>query len=312
MLGCHDFCGYYEWTFHHIRHTFGPRALHDFWADAIGADSQRAYIDAAKRAGLRGLRDVWTKTGDDEQCDWTFTLDEEKNVLRWDMRHCPSKGFLIDNDLNADEDYCDHCMGWIVPMLAGVGVEVTRHEHNHRGQCWAEMRVAGRASVPLNLPVDIRRSTDWNAGYVDVFVDGRRVIADPCDVLVHHFAACDSVEAGRQVMTDKQWLSTTDPVQGGAIVLGDDAHVLSEVATRWRATSERHRPLLLHAYFPRAASPDFASVGIPRPVPLLPALLRTAVYTHAPGADHPSVDEQAALVAAAIRLLRGAVRRSNL
>jgi hypothetical protein len=148
MLGCHDFCGYYEWTFHHIRQTFGPRALHDLWASAIGADSQRAYVDAATRAGLHGLLEVWTETGDDEQCDWTFTLDEQKSVLRWDMRDCPSKGFLIDNDLSADEDYCDHCMGWIAPTLAGVGMEVARHEHNHRGQCWAEMRLAGNAYVP--------------------------------------------------------------------------------------------------------------------------------------------------------------------
>jgi hypothetical protein len=311
MLGCHDFCGYYEWTFHHIRQTFGPRALHDFWASAIGADSQRAYVDAATRAGLRGLLDVWTKTGDDEQCDWTFTLDEQKSVLRWDMRDCPSKGFLIDNDLSADEDYCDHCMGWIAPTLAGVGVEVARHEHNHRGQCWAEMRLAGNAYIPLNLPIDIRHDVAWNAGYVDVFVNGQRVTADPCDVLVDHLAACDSVEAGRQVMIDKQWLTAPDPVEARALLLGDDAQVLSEVAVRWRATPEEHRPLLLHAYFPRTASPDFASVEIPRPVPLLPVLIRAAVYTHAPGADHPSVDEQAELVAAAIRLLRGTARHSN-
>ena len=165
--------------------------------------------------------------------------------------------------------------------------------------------------IPLNLPIDIRHDVAWNAGYVDVFVNGQRVTADPCDVLVDHVAACDSVEGGRQVMTDKQWLTAPDPVQARAIVLGDDAQVLSEVAARWRATLGEHQPLLLHAYFPRAASPDFAGVEIPRPVPLLPVLIRAAVYTHAPGADHPSVDEQAELVAAAIRLLRGTARRSN-
>src|SRR5438128_8368535 len=104
MLGCQDFCGYYDWTFHHVRQRYGQQAVHELWAKAIGGDSQDHYLRAAQRAGLRGLYEVWTQTGKDEKCDWTFTLDEERNVLRWDMRQCPSKGFLINNNLNADED----------------------------------------------------------------------------------------------------------------------------------------------------------------------------------------------------------------
>ena len=27
MLGCQDFCGYYDWTFHYMRRHFGQEAI---------------------------------------------------------------------------------------------------------------------------------------------------------------------------------------------------------------------------------------------------------------------------------------------
>ena len=165
MLGCHDFCGHYEWTFHYVRRRWGQEGVRRYWAEAIGRESQQHYIEAALQAGLRGLYEEWTKTGVEESCDWTFTLDEAKNVLRWDMRECPSKGFLLKNDLNADEDYCDHCMGWTIPLLAGVGVEVIAHEHNHCGQCWGAMRIENRPSQPVEVAADIRKDPRWNHGF---------------------------------------------------------------------------------------------------------------------------------------------------
>ena len=122
MLGCQDFCGYYEWTFHYVRFHWGQEAIQRLWAEAIGGDSQQHYSESASHAGLRGLYQTWTKTGVEECCDWTFTLDETRNILRSDMRECPSKGFLIQHDLNADEDYCDHCMGWTIPALAKLAL----------------------------------------------------------------------------------------------------------------------------------------------------------------------------------------------
>jgi hypothetical protein len=47
MLGCHDFCGYYDWTFAHVVQHFGNEALRDLWSNAIGADAQRHYLQAA-------------------------------------------------------------------------------------------------------------------------------------------------------------------------------------------------------------------------------------------------------------------------
>jgi len=175
MLGCHDFCGYYDWTFGYVRSRFGVKALRDLWAETIGRDSQRHYEEAGRRAGLAGLAREWNRTGIDEQCDWTFTLDEDRNVLRWDMRQCPSRGYLLTHDLQASEDYCDHCMGWIIPLLARIGIEVTGHEHNHFGQCWGEMSVRGKAHESLDLDIDIRRDPRWKRGYLDRWRNNRQL-----------------------------------------------------------------------------------------------------------------------------------------
>jgi hypothetical protein len=55
------------------------------------------------------------------------------------MHDCPSKGFLIKNNLQQYKDYCDHCIGWIRPVLERAGFRID-HEHNHQGQCWWEFR----------------------------------------------------------------------------------------------------------------------------------------------------------------------------
>lgn len=166
MLGCQDFCGHYEWTFHYLRRRWGQDAVRRLWAEAIGGESQRHYAESAAREGLRGLYKQWNKTGVEEVCDWTWTLDEEKNVLRYDMRECPSKGFLLQNDLQADEDYCDHCMSWMIPLLGEARIEVIEHEHNHCGQCWGTMRSKDREAEPPTVEGDIRQDRRWNHGYI--------------------------------------------------------------------------------------------------------------------------------------------------
>jgi len=178
MLGCQDFCGYYDWTFHYLRSRFGLEALQRYWAEAIGGEAQQHYAAAARAGGLRGLLEVWSKTGQDEHCDWTFTLDEACNVLRWDMRECPSKGYLLAHGLSADEDYCDHCMGWVIPLVRQAGCEVIGHEHNHRGQCWGEIRQVNQPSKPPNIPGDIRDDPRWRRGALDRWESNRKLPPD--------------------------------------------------------------------------------------------------------------------------------------
>jgi hypothetical protein len=313
MLGCQDFCGYDDWTFQYVRKHFGSEALSLLWAKAIGGESQQHYIHAARKEGLRGLFDMWTKTGIDEQCDWTFTLDPNRNTLRWDMRACPSRGELLKNDMQADEDYCDHCIGWLAPLLRQVDVEVIAHEHNHAGQCWCEMRDASKPSESLEVPEDIRRDPRWNAGYIDRFQGDRKLplldspgaSADPCEVLTRWFSRWSNVVVlGRgpsaievREIREQDAVLVTDPTytsgdvfagDPAAVLMGDGPENLEQFAARFLATPPDRRPLLLHVYLPGAPLVSFGQYGLPRPVPILPQLFRHDLYRHRSHRPYPT------------------------
>ena len=87
-----------------------------------------------------------------------YTFDRGEDYFRIDMFACPSKGHLIQHGLAAYHDYCEHCMGWIKPVMDDAGF-VINHEHNHAGQCYWEMRRADdlQAEPPPNRgPHDVR------------------------------------------------------------------------------------------------------------------------------------------------------------
>jgi hypothetical protein len=142
MIGCYDFCGHYEWTFDWLEKTGGHALVRDYWDEAINHDSQRHARDEIRRGGFSGMVKYWGHTLMEESPDLGFSISWGPDFFRIDMRDCPSKGFLLRNQLQNYGDYCDHCMGWTGPMMKDAGF-VIDHEHNHRGQCWWEMRRAG-------------------------------------------------------------------------------------------------------------------------------------------------------------------------
>ena len=302
MLGCQDFCGYYEWTFHYLRRKFGRSALEKFWREAIAVDSQAHYIAAGKERGLRGLYECWQHTGESEHCEWTVSLDEDRNHLRLDMRECPSKGFLLKNDLNADEDYCDHCVGWIGPALNVIGAQVVAHEHNHCGQCWWQIAMKGRDAKNCDLEADIRNVPSWQAGYLDRFENHQRVSADsarayddPSVIIEELFTNIQQIAVvGDEEMnlhdsntglifTDRAYLREQHHAAvPTCVLLGYDSGTLAAVAEKWLLTDAAARPLLLHSYLPSRPHIAFPQFGLPRPLPYLPLLIRRGVYQHRP------------------------------
>ena len=114
----------------------------------------------------------------DEGAGCQTTVGE--GVFRIDMQECPSKGFLLRNSLAAYHDYCEHCMGWIGPMLNEAGFTAD-HEHNHCGQCWWEIRRASDNTPPSNPGKlaganDVRLRPEWKRaeGKLDVYRRGQR------------------------------------------------------------------------------------------------------------------------------------------
>lgn len=172
MTGCHDFCGHYEWTFAWLEAQGGHELVRDYWREAIARDSQRHAAALIGALGFEGMKRYWAHTLEEEAAGYVNTVTDD--VFRIDMHDCPSKGFLIRNGLVQYRDYCDHCMGWIGPVMKEAGF-VIDHEHNHQGQCWWEMRRAEDTSPPgvpgaLAGDSDVRLREDWKrAGALDVY-----------------------------------------------------------------------------------------------------------------------------------------------
>lgn len=172
MLGCYDFCGHYEWTFEWLRQQGGEALVKDYWESAICKDSQSHARKLITEKGFAGMKEYWDHTLDEEAAGYHCTVTD--TAYRIDMHACPSKGFLIRNGLVQYHDYCDHCLGWIGPMMKEAGF-VIDHEHNHLGQCWWEMRRdadVAKASLPGDMAVenDVRLRADWHLGQaMDVF-----------------------------------------------------------------------------------------------------------------------------------------------
>jgi hypothetical protein len=165
MIGCYDFCGHYEWTFDWLERAGGPGLVREYWSEAISRDSQRHARELIVREGFEGMAKYWGHTLAEESPELGFTVTQQPDVFRIDIHDCPSKGFLLRNGLEQYRDYCDHCIGWVGPMMRESGF-VIDHEHNHCGQCWWEMRKSGSTDVASPTggvagPNDVRGLVHW-------------------------------------------------------------------------------------------------------------------------------------------------------
>ena len=84
------------------------------------------------------------------------------------MFACPSKGYNLEHGFECYHDYCDHCMGWIKPLMDRAGF-VIHHDHNHAGQCWLEIRPRDTDPGPsepgeLAGDADVRLREDYQTG----------------------------------------------------------------------------------------------------------------------------------------------------
>lgn len=172
MLGVYDFCGHYDWTFEWLRRTGGEALVRTYWEQAIAQDSQRHAAALIVPQGIAGMRAYWDHTLDHEAAGYHCVATD--TVYRIDMFACPSQGFLVSNGLHHYHDYCDHCMGWVGPLMRTAGF-VIDHEHNHAGRCWWEIRSAADTTPPsqpggLAGEHDVRLLSDWlQPGGLDIY-----------------------------------------------------------------------------------------------------------------------------------------------
>ena len=132
MIPSDHFVKFYNEVFKFLE-TQGDNALEKYWQE-ISRHQEIHCLELFKSKGLQGMYDYWEHIRIEENCDMTLTLTEDCLTLQ--MHKCPSLSKVLDNDASPCERYCDHCAGWIGPLLkkAGYWLVYDMIDH-HQPQC---------------------------------------------------------------------------------------------------------------------------------------------------------------------------------
>jgi|TARA_B110000967_G_scaffold105416_1_gene108146 hypothetical protein len=117
MIPSDHFTKFYNEVFKFLE-TQGDDALHAYWLE-ISKNQERHTLELFREKGLEGMRQYWDHIRVEENCDLDLDLNNDRLELR--MNACPSLGKVMDNDAEPMARYCDHCAGWIGPIMDKLG-----------------------------------------------------------------------------------------------------------------------------------------------------------------------------------------------
>lgn len=117
MLPSDHFVRFYNEVFKFLE-TQGPGHLEKYWLE-ISRHQERHCLELFKEKGLQGMYDYWEHIRIEENCDMTLNLSDDCLTLK--MNKCPSLSKVLDNDATPSKRYCDHCAGWIIPVIDKAG-----------------------------------------------------------------------------------------------------------------------------------------------------------------------------------------------
>lgn len=117
MLPSDHFVRFYNEVFKYLE-SQGPGHLEKYWLE-ISRHQERHCLELFRTKGLKGMYDYWEHIRIEENCDMTLYLEEE--CLNLKMNKCPSLSKVMDNDASPSPAYCNHCPGWVGPMIRKAG-----------------------------------------------------------------------------------------------------------------------------------------------------------------------------------------------
>ena len=118
MIPSDHFVRFYNEVFKALE-ARGHEHLVAYWRE-LGTLQAAELADRFREGGLQACYDYWQRIRDEENCDMELALTE--NYLEGRMNACPSLSKILDNDAAPCELYCDHCMGWVEPVMEASGL----------------------------------------------------------------------------------------------------------------------------------------------------------------------------------------------
>lgn len=117
MIPSDHFTRFYNEVFKFME-SQGEDDLRAYWA-TISEHQERHCLELFKTKGFQGMKEYWGRIAAEENCDLLCEVHDDHFEGR--MRRCPSLTKAMDNDAGLMPRYCDHCPGWIVPLLDKAG-----------------------------------------------------------------------------------------------------------------------------------------------------------------------------------------------
>ncbi len=143
MIPSDHFVRYYNEVFK-VLQEMGEEHLVAYWQE-LGRLQITALAERFRAGGLQAVYDYWERIRQEENCLGTLTLTED--YFEFQMHRCPSLSKAQDNDATACDRYCDHCMGWVQPLMEEVGLHAAHDIHSRTEPhcCLRVYRSAGEA-----------------------------------------------------------------------------------------------------------------------------------------------------------------------
>ncbi len=176
MVSCTEFIPLYSELFKYLEDIGGHNEVVRYWeyiSDTYVADLLGKEVESK---GLRGCWDYWTKSLNEEACDFRMELDEKNGTFSIDMRYCPSRGRLNGyKHMEPYHDYCGHCALLYARQLEKFDIEMEEFDVSRidEAKCVLKFRTETKKKNGEKLHMD-RRAADNEYFHRDFHISAKR------------------------------------------------------------------------------------------------------------------------------------------
>lgn len=117
MIPSDHFVRFYNEVFKYLKRR-GPEELKKYYA-RVSKNQEYHCLRGFQEKGLRGMYEYWEHIRVEENCDMLNHLADD--CYSFEFFSCPSLSKAIDNDAEPSPEYCNHCPGWILPLMTKSG-----------------------------------------------------------------------------------------------------------------------------------------------------------------------------------------------
>ena len=97
----------------------GPEELTKYYA-RVSRNQEYHCLKLFMDEKLEGMYKYWEHIRIEENCDMAHEVTD--NCYHFEFFSCPSLSKVVDNDAGPCPKYCNHCPGWILPLMTKAGM----------------------------------------------------------------------------------------------------------------------------------------------------------------------------------------------